>query len=222
MSDNNEMYQMYKQMIQGYKLGPDGQNLFEHAVKCWLDLNPDNPFPEDSPAFEMFFRMKNYYSVWRLGSADRKISMRRMFNAAKELCAVKAKNPYKYDKKEAEEKRVALKESAAKEHENYLKSVEEANRQKAEHEEEVRRVMEELNQTNLENEERINIIQTAINETKEKYKNDQPDKDMKRYVFNVVKNTDDEQEDVEETKDKPNTNKKPGKIKKWLKRVLKL
>ena len=103
MSDNNTMYRMFRQMIQGYKLGKEGENLFVHAVHCWMDLNPDNPFAEDSAAYDYFFRMKNYYNVWKMRSADQRISERRMINEAKELCATKPKNPYKYDKKAADE-----------------------------------------------------------------------------------------------------------------------
>lgn len=193
MSANNLMYQMYKQMVQGYKLGKDGEGLFEHAVRCWMDTNPENPFPEESEAFEHFFRMKNYYNVWRLGGADKKISMRRMFNAAKDLCATKTKNPYKFDKKAAEEEKAAIKDATMKAEQEAMRALEEAKRVKAEREEEVRQIMEELNQDNLENQSRVDAIQSAIDEAKANYKpvvivpekEEVNQEQSKHYVFGV-------------------------------------
>lgn len=218
MSDNKK-YQLYRQMMQGYRLGPDGTALFEHAVKCWLDMNPDNPFPEGSDAFENFFRVKNYYNVWKLGGPDKKISMRRMLNAAKDLCALKAKNPYKYDKQAAEEEKVAVKENAAKAHEEYLKSVQEAERQKAEHEEEVRQIMKELNGDNVENQERVDSIKAAVKEVETKFNNEKPFYEVvKHYVFNALEKSENEL-DVTETVD-PESKEKAEK-KGWLHRLLK-
>lgn len=193
MSDNNMMYQMYKQMILGNKLGKDGENLFEHSVKCWFDLNPDNPFQENSEAFEHFFRMQNYYNCWKMNGADKKINLRRLLNEAKDLCALKVKNPYKFDKKAAEEEKANIKENAAKAHEDYLKSVQEAERQKAERDEEIRQIMEELNNDNAESQKRINDIKKAANEIETKYNSaNSTDKNLKYYVFNSVERPDKE------------------------------
>ena len=102
---NNEMYRLYNEMMKGYKENQDG--LFEHAVRCWMDLNPENPFPEEDPAYEEFFLMKKGYSVWKMGNADRKINRRRMLEHAKALCALNPKRPYRFDKKEEEAKKAA-------------------------------------------------------------------------------------------------------------------
>lgn len=218
MSDNKK-YQLYRQMMQGYRLGPDGTALFEHAVKCWLDMNPDNPFSEGSEAFEHFFRIKNYYNVWKLGGPDKKINMRRMFAAAKDLCATKSKNPYKYDKKAAEEERAVAKENAAKAHEEYLKCMQEAERQKAEHEEEVRQILEELNNDNLENQERVDGIKTAVEEVETKFNNEKStDEVVKRYVFNAVEKSETELDAVETTDSK---RKEKAEKKGLLRRLLK-
>ena len=187
MSDNNTMYRMYRQMIQGYKLGNDGTGLFEHAVHCWLALNPENPFQESTDAYEHFFRMKNYYNVWQLHSADQKISQKRMLNAARDLCATKTKNPYKFDKQAEDAEKALLKENMLKEHEETLKATQEAERQKAEQDEEVRQIMEEIKQDNIENEKRLNEIKGIASEVNEIAKKQTTDKKAQQhYVFNVV------------------------------------
>ena len=58
---NNEMYRLYNEMVKGYKENQDG--LFEHAVRCWMDLDPTNPFSEEDPAYEEFFLMKKGYTT---------------------------------------------------------------------------------------------------------------------------------------------------------------
>lgn len=216
MSENNVRHQMYKQMMLGYRLGPDGSGLFEHAVKCWLDTNPDNPFPEDSEAFECFFRMQRYYMVWKLDGVDKKINMRRMLKAAKELCALKVKNPYKFDKQAAQEEKEALKESAAKSHEEYMKAVQEDQRIKEERQEEVRQIAEELAKIDDENNDRVDNIKAAVDETEANF-NAQPEK--KHYVFNVV-----EQEPATELpyfKPEDTPEQASKKKKSWLQRLMK-
>ena len=166
MSDNNTMYRMFRQMIQGYKLGKEGENLFVHAVHCWMDLNPDNPFAEDSAAYDYFFRMKNYYNVWKMRSADQRISERRMINEAKELCATKPKNPYKYDKKAADEEKVLLRETAKKEQEEAINLQKEADREKAEREAELREILEEIRQDDLANQSELQNNRAIVEEAK--------------------------------------------------------
>lgn len=109
----NDLYRMYDEMIQGYKTNNDG--LFEHGVICWMDLNPENPFPEGSDAYELFFQTQLHYKSWRLGSADYKSKRRRMLAAARDLCALYPKRPYKFDKKaDAEDKALKAAEEEAR------------------------------------------------------------------------------------------------------------
>ena len=197
MSDNNTMYRMFRQMIQGYKLGKEGENLFVHAVHCWMDLNPDNPFAEDSAAYDYFFRMKNYYNVWKMRSADQRISERRMINEAKELCATKPKNPYKYDKKAADEEKILLRETAKKEQEEAINLQKEADREKAEREAELREILEEIRQDDLANQSELQNNRAIVEEAKaevikreaekpaEIEKPEEIEKPKKNYVFNV-------------------------------------
>ena len=104
MNLNNQMYKMYNEMVKGYKENNDG--LFEHGVRCWLDLKPENPFAPEEPAYEEFFLMQKGYNLWKMGAADRKINRRRMLEHAVNLCALNPKRPYRFDKKaEEEEKR---------------------------------------------------------------------------------------------------------------------
>lgn len=214
MADNNLMYQMYKQMVQGYKLGEAGNNLFEHSVICWMNENPDNPFPEDTEAFEYFFQIKKHYSVWKLGGPDKKISVRRMLNSAKDLCAAKTKNPYKYDKKAAEEERALNKEAALKSLEEATKALQEAELRKAEHEEEVRQIMEELKQFDIDNHNRIDDMIANEANIKAQIKNKEL---QSRYVFNVDQSKYPDEKDLEsdEPKKEAETEKKG-----WLKRLL--
>lgn len=111
MSVNNMMYKMYTEMVKGYK--EDDNGLFEHGVRCWMNLEPENPFTPESPEYECFFRMQKGYKLWMMGSADKKINRRRMLGAAKDLCACNPKRPYRFDKK-AEEAELAAKAEAEK------------------------------------------------------------------------------------------------------------
>ena len=213
MSDNNTMYRMFRQMIQGYKLGKEGENLFVHAVHCWMDLNPENPFAEDSEAFDHFFRMKNYYNVWKLRSADQKISERRMINAARDLCATKPKNPYKFDKKEAEDEKAALRAATIKQKEEEISIQQEADRQKAEREREIKEILEEIRKDDLENQSALEANRQIVEEAKaEAIKNSAvkapeyvPAEEKKNYVFNVVEepNVEINEEPKEEPKEEP-------------------
>lgn len=230
MADNNTMYRMFRQMMQGYKLEKEGENLFVHAVHCWMDLNPDNPFPEDTEAFDCFFRMKNYYSVWKLHSADYRVNERRLIAAAKDLCATKPKNPYKYDKKEAEEDKIALRESTKKQQEEEINIQLETERLKAERDEEIRQILEELRLDDLENQNNFEtnkvIIEQAradvINSYSKKLVEQKNIDEKKNYVFNVVEEPngqqDEEQAEEPEKPEKEVKQKKKGFLSKLFRR----
>lgn len=96
MNVNNEMFRMFKEMKQGYQNKNPGQ--MEHGARCWLDLNPENPFPEESPEFEAFFQMHKCYMIWKRGDVDRKINYHRMITWAETLCKLNPKQPYEFDK----------------------------------------------------------------------------------------------------------------------------
>lgn len=114
MNVNNLMYKLFKEMKEGY--ASNNKDQLEHGVRCWLDLNPENPFPENSPEMEAFFQMQRCYMIWKRGDIDRKINWRKMLVHANELCALNPKQPYKFDKKaEDEEIRAALEAQKAQE-----------------------------------------------------------------------------------------------------------
>jgi len=98
MGYNNTMYRLFKEMLDGYKTGNDG--LFEHGARCIMDLNPANPFEENTPESECFFQMYNTYMRWKNHGADMKINRRRMLSAAEELCKIITKNPFTFSKEE--------------------------------------------------------------------------------------------------------------------------
>lgn len=197
MSDNNTLYRMFRQMMQGYKLGKDGENLFAHAVYCLMDLSTENPFPKDSEAFDYFFRMKNYHNVWKLHSADQKINERRMINEAKSLCATNPKNPYRYDKKAADDEKILLRDNAKKEQEEAIDIQKRAELEKAEREAEVREILEEIRQEDIEHQNDMLDNRTIVEKAKaevikneaEKQKKTEKQKAIeepkKTYVFNV-------------------------------------
>lgn len=91
-------------MKEGYANNNPDQ--LEHGARCWLDLNPTNPFPEESPEMEAFFQMQKCYSIWKRGDIDRKINRRRMIMWAEKLCELNPRQPYKFDKKAEEEERL--------------------------------------------------------------------------------------------------------------------
>lgn len=188
MSDNNTMYRMFRQMIQGYKLGKEGDNLFTHAVHCWMDLNPENPFVKESEAYDYFFRMKNYYNVWKLHSADYRINEKRMLAEARKLCELKPKNPYKFDKKADEQEKAALRESAMQEQEEAMILAEKEKQEMAEKEEIVRQVREEILADDLENQQALAANQAIVESAKaEVIQREKANQESKKpvYVFNV-------------------------------------
>lgn len=208
MSDNNTMYRMFRQMMQGYKLEEEGINLFEHAVHCWMDLNPDNPFPNDSEAFDHFFRMKNYYNVWKIHGADYRVNEKRMLASARALCATKPKNPYKFDKQAAEEERAALKELAKKRHEEEINGQIEADRLKTEREAERRKILEEIREDELYHLKEAQSNKAIVEEAKAEVVSKMSavkEQQNKNYVFNVVEEP------------KKDSEKKKG----WLKKLFK-
>ena len=187
MSVNNTMYLMFRQMIQGYKLGSEGTGLFEHGVHCWLSLDPENPFQEGTEAFEHFFRMKNYYNVWKLHSADQRISQKRMLNAARDLCETRPKNPYHFDKKAAEEEKASLKENALKEEEEKQRIQIEKDRLENERNEELKQILEEVRQDDLDNQNHLEATKIAREEAEAEVRKNKPNIEKeKAYVFGVV------------------------------------
>lgn len=123
MSQNNLAYKFYSEMTKGYRENNDG--LFEHGVRSWMDLEPDNPFEENTEEAELFFKIQRGYIIWKRHGADMRINRRRMLDAAKALCELNPKRPYKFDKVEdAEDRRAA----AEAEKEAQLAAKEEAKR----------------------------------------------------------------------------------------------
>ena len=108
MGQNNLAYKFYSEMTKGYRENNDG--LFEHGVRSWMDLEPANPFEENSDAAELFFKIQMGYTIWKRRGADMKINRRRMLEAAKALCELNPKRPYKFDKAEDAEDRRQAKE----------------------------------------------------------------------------------------------------------------
>ena len=101
MNKNNLMHNMFKQMKEGYKTKND--NLFEHAIRCWMDADPEDPFKEGTEASEYFSQIKRHYNVWRMRSADYRVNWKRMIESARKLCTLNPRQPYKFDKKAEEE-----------------------------------------------------------------------------------------------------------------------
>lgn len=113
MNKNNQMYNMYKNMKQGYADSDD--TVVEQCAAGWMQLAIENPFTYDTPEYNEFFLMKKGYDIWAKGAVDRKINRRRMVQHAKALCALNVKNPYIYDKKAEQEEQKAKEEWIAQE-----------------------------------------------------------------------------------------------------------
>ena len=139
--ENNMMYKFYSEMTKGYR--EDQEGLFEHGVRSWMDMEPECPFEENSEAAELFFKIQMGYTIWKRGGADKKINRRRMLEAAKALCELNPKRPYKFNKAEdAEDRRLA--EEAEKEAERLAQEkAKEAAAQKAREEQERKEAEEE-------------------------------------------------------------------------------
>lgn len=109
MGKNNQMYKFYSEMTKGYREGIAA--MFEHGVRCWMELEPENPFEENSQAAELFFKIQRGYTIWLRGGADKNINRRRMMAAAAELCELNPKRPYKFNKEEDAEDRKQAEEA---------------------------------------------------------------------------------------------------------------
>ena len=112
MNRNNEMYKLFKTMKQGY--AENNMDTVAQCARCWLQLNPENPFNSDTPEFELFFQMQRSFNIWMRGDIDRKINGRKMINYAIALCELNPRQPYKFDKQAEEEEQRIAKEAEEK------------------------------------------------------------------------------------------------------------
>ena len=123
MGVNNRLYNCYKRMTEGQKLGgSEGSVKISGAAMEWLSLTEVNPFEPDTEACDCFHRMLAHYQSWKRGGVGSNYSRKQIVMEANKLAALKTKNPYKYDRKEAEQDKAEL---AAKE-EARLKAQQEA------------------------------------------------------------------------------------------------
>lgn len=113
MSVNNQMYNLFKDMKQGY--ANNNNDVVEQCARCWMQLATDNPFPYDTPEYEEFFQMKRCYTIWARGDVNAKINRRKMVQHAKALCALNPKQPYVFDKIAEREEKKAKEEWIEKE-----------------------------------------------------------------------------------------------------------
>ena len=155
MGKNNKMYQCFKQLTEGYKLGTkEGDVMISHGAVNWLSYEPDNPFEPGSQEHNHFDRMQQHYISWKRNGTGSRHSKRQLIAEAVELCKCKPKNPYKFnkqedelDKQEAKEleaaRAKAIQEHEAKEIERRASLiVEEEQRKQAEAEERAKAVAE--------------------------------------------------------------------------------
>lgn len=123
MKSNNDMYRLFNEMTEGYK--SNNEALFNHAVRCWMTLDPDNPFDEKEDAYELFFRIKKGYTLWSMAGPDMRINKRRMLESARLLCALNPTCPYKFNEREEAERRAKEKLIAKEKEEAERKAKEE-------------------------------------------------------------------------------------------------
>ena len=136
MGRNNSLYTLYKEMVEGFQTKENG--LFEHGARCIMDLNPNNPFQENSDNAELFFQMKLSYTRWKNHGPEAKLNYRKLLDYARKLCESHPENPYVFDKEEAkrdleeqkEKEREVIRKLEEKRKAEELKQKEEAERQK--------------------------------------------------------------------------------------------
>ena len=114
MGLNNSSYKFFQEMLTGYQYGYDG--MIEHGARCLMELNPENPFPENSQERELFYSIFLHYTRWKRGSVDAKINLRKLLSDAKELCEMVKENPYVFsEEEELEEQKQAEEQEKQKE-----------------------------------------------------------------------------------------------------------
>lgn len=109
MGINNRKYSAFKDMLEGYKKdGREGYTKLQSGAFALAELEEDNPFPKQTPEYDCFYRMKQYYNTWKKGSTGSRHYAGMSLDEAKALCALKPKNPYHFDRKEAEADKAEL------------------------------------------------------------------------------------------------------------------
>lgn len=182
MGYNNTMYRLYQEMLDGYATGNDG--LFEHGARCMMDLNPKNPFNENTQEAELFFQMYNTYFRWKNHGADMKINRRRMLAAANELCEIVTENPYTFSE---EEEKQDLEELRKKEE---LKRKEEEHKAEFKKQEEARRIETiRLSEEKRKQEEKRNLDPKVIMIEMVKAHNEENEESFKQYVGELMETT---------------------------------
>ena len=179
MGRNNSLYTLYKEMVEGFQTNENG--LFEHGARCIMDLDPDNPFQENSDDAELFFQMKLSYARWKNHGPEAKLNYRKILEYARELCKAHPENPYVFDKEEAkrdleeqkEREREAIRKLEEKRKAEELKQKEEAEKQK--------KLQEEQSQK----EEETNDIKYVLYKMVEAYNNKDND-NVKQYAIHLM------------------------------------
>lgn len=111
MGKNNKMYQCFKQLMEGYKLGTkEGDVMVTRGTVNWLSYDPENPFEPGSQEHNHFDRMQQFYAAWKRNETGSRHSKRQLVAEAIELCKCNPKNPYKFNKQEDEDDKKKAKE----------------------------------------------------------------------------------------------------------------
>jgi hypothetical protein len=154
MGRNNDSYRFFQEMLDGVNNNAPG--MVEHGARCLMDLDPANPYADNSPESELFFQMYLYHARWKNGTVEAKINLRKLNATATELCKLVKVNPYTYSKEEEAQELQAKREAQKKEEElkrqqEEQKRIEELKRLEEEKKEQMR--LEE--QRKLEEQKRI-------------------------------------------------------------------
>lgn len=223
MGKNNTMYRCFKQMVEGYKAGArEGEAMLAQGAINWLSCEPDNPFEVGSAEHTRFDRMQQHYIDWKRNTTGSRFSKKQVVREAEELCKLKPKCPYKFnrqedekDKKEAQEEEVlrqkADAEREAKEIERQAALIVEQERRRQEQAEAAAKAKEERKKREAElraEQERKNaLLRKAVEDKRIEMKKLKEEADAekevveKKVVLGVL--PEDEHPVIEEKQEKP-------------------
>lgn len=86
------MRELYDKLLYAYKSG--NEELFAASTRNWLTEEGENPFEENSPAYQLYFTALMYYKKWRAKVINYRNSKVQMIECAKKIAELNLPNPY--------------------------------------------------------------------------------------------------------------------------------
>lgn len=100
------MYSLYEKLIEAYKANDEGT--IGAASLNWIGQANENPFPENTAAYDLFFKAKMAWVKWQNNGIDARRNRARAKEYVAQIAAIGLPNPYP-----PEELRLAMEKTPA-------------------------------------------------------------------------------------------------------------